>query len=414
MHQESSLILGLDIASIRKDFPILHQKVNGHDLIYFDNAATTQKPNAVIKAMQSYYEHDNANVHRGVHTLSVRATELYEQARVKVRHFINASSVKECIFVRGTTEAVNLVAHSYVAPLINPDDEILITHMEHHSNIVPWQMLCQKTGAKLQVAPISERGEVILEEFEKKLSNKTKFVSISYASNALGTINPVKQMIEMAHRYGAKVMLDGAQATAHLAVDVQELNCDFYAFSGHKMYGPTGIGVLWGREELLEQMIPYQGGGEMIYYVTFAATEYAPLPQKFEAGTPNISGAIGLAAAIDYLSSHNLDAIAQYEAYLLDYATNALESLAGFKIIGTALAKVPVISFLHDKIHAHDIGTIIDAEGIAIRSGHHCAMPLMDFYGVAATSRMSLSFYNTIEEIDQCMKALQRVNEVFA
>lgn len=414
MHTHDSLMAALDIPSIRKQFPILNQKVNGHDLIYFDNAATTQKPKVVIDAIQSYYEHDNANVHRGVHVLSVRATELYEQARIKVRHFINAPSVKECIFVRGTTEAINLVAQSYVAPLINPGDEILITHMEHHSNIVPWQMLCQKTGANLQVAPISQSGEVLLDEFEKKLNSKTKFVSLSYVSNALGTINPVKQMIEMAHAYGAKVLLDGAQATAHLPVDVQSLNCDFYAFSGHKMYGPTGIGVLWGREELLDQMLPYQGGGEMIYYVTFSATEYAPIPQKFEAGTPNISGAIGLAAAIDYLTTLNLDDIAQYELYLLNYATTALQSLPGFKIIGTASSKVPVISFLHDKIHAHDIGTIIDAEGIAIRSGHHCAMPLMDFYGVAATSRMSLSFYNTTQEIDQCIRALYKVNEVFA
>lgn len=404
----------LDLTSIRNEFPILHQKVNGHDLVYFDNAATTQKPKAVIHALQSYYEHDNANVHRGVHALSVRATELYEQARIKVRNFINAPSDKECIFVRGTTEAINLVANSYVAPIVNPGDEILITHMEHHSNIVPWQMLCQKTGARLQVAPIYQSGEVILEEFAKKLSHKTKFVSLSYASNALGTINPVKQMIEMAHAYGAKVLLDGAQATAHLPVDVQELDCDFYAFSGHKMYGPTGIGVLWGREELLNQMLPYQGGGEMIYYVTFTATEYAPIPQKFEAGTPNIAGAIGLGAAIDYLTSLNLQEIARYEDYLLDYATQALSALPGFKIIGTAASKVPVVSFVHDTIHAHDIGTIVDAEGIAIRSGHHCAMPLMDFYGVAATSRMSLSFYNTTEEIDRCIQALHKVNEVFA
>jgi cysteine desulfurase/selenocysteine lyase len=335
-------------------------------------------------------------------------------ARIKVRHFINAPSVKECIFVRGTTEAINLVAQSYVLPIIQPGDEILITYMEHHSNIVPWQMLCEKTGAILQVAPISLSGEVLLDEFEKKLSTKTKFVSLSYVSNALGTINPVKQMIEMAHAYGAKVLLDGAQATAHLPVDVQSLNCDFYAFSGHKMYGPTGIGVLWGREELLDQMYPYQGGGEMIYYVTFTKTEFAPIPQKFEAGTPNISGAIGLAAAIDYLTSLDVEAIANYEQYLLDYATVALNSLPSYRIIGTAQAKVPVISFLHDKIHAHDIGTIIDAEGIAIRSGHHCAMPLMDFYGVAATSRMSLSFYNTTQEIDRCIKALEKVNEVFA
>lgn len=404
----------LDIQAIRQDFPILHQKINGHDLVYFDNAATTQKPKAVIQAIQDYYEHDNANVHRGVHALSVRATEAYEAARVTVRHFINAASIKECIFVRGTTEAINLVANSYLRPLIQPGDEILITYMEHHSNIVPWQMLCEQTGAVLQVAPISLSGEILLDEFAKKLSNKTKFVSLSYVSNALGTINPVKQMIELAHAHGAKVLLDGAQATAHLPVDVQALNCDFYAFSGHKMYGPTGIGVLWGREELLEQMYPYQGGGEMIYYVTFARTEYAPLPQKFEAGTPNIAGAIGLGAAIDYLKSLDLEAIAEYELYLLNYATQALNAVPGFKIIGTAQNKVPVISFIHETIHSHDIGTIVDAEGIALRSGHHCAMPLMDFYGVAATSRMSLSFYNTTEEIDRCIKALHKLNEVFA
>jgi cysteine desulfurase/selenocysteine lyase len=404
----------LDIQSIRNDFPILHQQINGHDLVYFDNAATTQKPKAVIAAMQSYYEHDNSNVHRGVHALSVRATALYEQARTAVAQFINAPSVKECIFVRGTTEAINLVANSFVAPMLKTGDEVLITHMEHHSNIVPWQMICQKAGATLKVAPISQSGEVLLDEFAKLLNSKTKFVSISYVSNALGTINPVQQMIEMAHAHGIKVMLDGAQATAHLSVDVQNLDCDFYAFSGHKMYGPTGIGVLWGREALLEAMIPYQGGGEMIYYVTFDKTEYAPLPQKFEAGTPNISGAIGLAAALNYLSSLDLHAIAAYEASLLTYATERLLSLPGFKIIGTAKAKVPVISFLHEHIHAHDIGTIIDAEGIAIRSGHHCAMPLMDFYGVAATSRMSLSFYNTPQEIDRCIAALHKVNEVFA
>lgn len=408
------MLTTLDIDAIRQDFPILHQKVNGYDLVYFDNAATTQKPKAVIQAIQHYYERDNANVHRGVHALSVRATGAYEEARIKVRHFINASSVKECIFVRGTTEAINLVAQSYVRPFIQPGDEILITYMEHHSNIVPWQMLCEQTGAILQVAPISLSGEIILDEFAKKLSNKTKFVSLSYVSNALGTINPVKKMIEMAHAQGAKVLLDGAQATAHLPVNVQHLNCDFYAFSGHKMYGPTGIGVLWGREELLDQMYPYQGGGEMIYTVTFTRTEYAPIPQKFEAGTPNIAGAVGLGAAIDYLSSLDLEAIANYELYLLNYATEALNGLQGFTIIGTAQNKVPVLSFIHDKIHSHDIGTIIDAEGIAIRSGHHCAMPLMDFYGVAATSRMSLSFYNTTAEIDRCIKALQKVNEVFA
>lgn len=404
----------LDIEAIRRDFPILNQKVNDFDLIYFDNAATTQKPKAVIEAMSHYYEQDNANVHRGVHALSVRATELYEAVRSKVKRFINAYSPRECIFVRGTTEAINLVAQSLVAPRILPDEEILITHMEHHSNIVPWQMVCKKTGAKLQVAPISLDGEILLDEFAKKLNKNTKLVAINYVSNALGTINPVKEMIKMAHEYGAKVLLDGAQATAHLPVDVQELGCDFYAFSGHKMYGPTGIGILWGREEILDAMSPYQGGGEMINYVTFEATEYAPLPQKFEAGTPNIAGVIGLGAAIDYLGSLDLDAIAAYEAKLLNYATAAVESVSGFNIIGTARQKVPIVSFVHGTIHAHDIGTILDSEGIALRSGHHCAMPLMDFYNVAATSRISLSFYNTIHEIDLCVQALHRVKEVFA
>ncbi|MDP3269055.1 MAG: cysteine desulfurase [Legionella sp.] len=414
MNNHAPLVATLDLHEIRGHFPILNQKINDYDLIYFDNAATTQKPQSVIDAMTHYYEHDNSNVHRGVHTLSVRATELYEAARAKVKRFINAQSTKECIFVRGTTEAINLVAQSYVAPMLSPDDEILITYMEHHANIVPWQMVCSKTGAQLKVAPISVSGEILLEEFAKKLNKNTRFVAISYVSNALGTINPVKKMIEMAHDHGAKVLLDGAQATAHLPIDVQELGCDFYAFSGHKMYGPTGIGVLWGREELLDGMIPYQGGGEMINYVTFAATEYASLPQKFEAGTPNIAGAIGLGAAIDYLGSLDMSLIADYELNLLNYATTAVESIKGFNIIGTAKHKVPVISFVHGKIHAHDIGTILDSEGIAIRSGHHCAMPLMDFYGVAATSRMSLSFYNTKQEIDRCVAALQKVKEVFA
>lgn len=404
----------LDIEALRRQFPILNQQINGHDLIYFDNAATTQKPKSVIDAMTHYYEHDNSNVHRGVHALSVRATELYEAARITIQRFINAPTDKECIFVRGTTEAINLVAQSYVAPLVGKNDEILITHMEHHSNIVPWQMACRQSGATLQVAAISESGEVLLDDFERKLTKNTKFVSISYVSNALGTINPVKKMIEMAHAVGAKVLLDGAQATGHLPVDVQALGCDFYAFSGHKMYGPTGIGVLWGKEELLNAMQPYQGGGEMIYYVTFKESQYAPIPQKFEAGTPNIAGAIGLAAAIRYLSSLDWSLLVAHEAHLLAHATKAIESLNGFKIIGRAKDKVPVISFVHEHIHAHDIGTILDTEGIALRSGHHCAMPLMEFYGVAATSRMSLSFYNTVSEIDRCIDALHRVTEVFA
>ena len=402
-----------NVNAIRQDFPILHQSVNGHPLIYMDNAATTQKPQSVIDALSQYYQHDNSNVHRSVHALSSRATAHFEESREKVARFIHANASHECIFVRGTTEAINLVAQSFVAPQLVPGDEILITHMEHHSNIVPWQMICQQTGATLQVAPISVEGEPLLDEFEKKLSSKTKFVSINYVSNALGTINPVKKMIDMAHRFGVNVLLDGAQATAHLPIDVQALGCDFYALSGHKMYGPTGIGVLWGREALLNVMKPYQGGGEMIQYVTFESTDYAPLPYKFEAGTPNIAGVIGLGAAVDYLSSHDLSAMVDYETHLLRYATQAIQSVKGMRLIGTAKEKVPVVSFVHDTIHAHDIATILDSQGIAIRSGHHCAMPLMDFLNVAATNRLSLSFYNTTQEIDAVVCALDKVNEVF-
>lgn len=409
-----NLNTSLDITALRKDFPILHQQVNGHPLVYLDNAATTQKPRAVIEAITRYYEQDNANVHRGVHALSVRATEQFEAARTKVQRFIHAKAREECIFVRGTTEAINLVAQSLVAPRILPGETILITHMEHHSNIVPWQMVCEQTGARLDVAPISVEGDILLEEFEQKLKKNPRMVAISYVSNALGTINPVKQMIDMAHAHGAWVLLDGAQATAHLPVDVQALDCDFYAFSGHKMYGPTGIGVLWGRKELLQSMIPYQGGGEMIETVSFESTQYAPLPHKFEAGTPAIAEVIGLGAAIDYLNTLDMDAIARYEADLLAYATQAIGALKGYSLVGTAAHKVPVVSFVHGTIHPHDIGTILDSEGIAVRAGHHCAMPLMDFYQVAATVRASMSFYNTREEIDTLVHALHKVTEVFA
>lgn len=414
MNKDKALIDTLDIATIRAQFPLLKEQVNEYPLVYLDNAATTQKPQSVIDALAHYYAHDNANVHRGLYALSLRATEQYEAARAKVQRFINAPSARECIYVRGTTEGINLVAQSYVAPRLLPGEEILITHMEHHSNIVPWQMVGKKTGALLKVAPISLEGEVLLDEYAKLLNENTKFVALSYASNALGTINPVKKMIEMAHEYGALVLLDAAQAAPHLSIDVQDLNCDFLAFSGHKMYGPTGIGVLWGKEALLDDMAPWQGGGEMINSVTFESTEYAALPQKFEAGTPNIAGAIGLASAMDYIWSLDMDAIRAYENFLLDYATQKLESIKGYNVVGTALQKVPVLSFVHGKIHSHDIGTILDSEGIAVRSGHHCAMPLMDFYEVAATTRISLSFYNTIEEIDYCMQALARVKEVFA
>ena len=409
----TDVVAQFNVDKVRQDFPVLHQEIHGKPLVYLDNAATTQKPQAVIDAISNYYEHNNSNVHRSVHALSVRATEDYENARQRVRRFIHARHNHECIFVRGTTEAINLVAQSFVAPRIQPEEEILITHMEHHANIVPWQMVCKRTGAILEVAPINLDGEVDLEAFEKKLSPNTKFVAINYASNALGTINPVKQMIEMAHAHGALVLLDGAQSTAHFPIDVQALGCDFYAFSGHKMYGPTGIGVLWGRDDLLDGMAPYQGGGEMINAVTFASTDYAPLPYKFEAGTPNISGAIALGAAIDYLTGLDLDTVVAYEKELLDYATDGIRSVKGFNLIGTAKDKVPVISFVHGKIHAHDIGTIMDSSGIAIRSGHHCAMPLMDFFDVPATSRVSLSFYNTKQEIDKCVEALNLVKEVF-
>lgn len=414
MNMDLSAKHTFNVDAIRADFPILHQEVNEYPLVYFDNAATTQKPQSVIDAMVKYYAYDNSNVHRGVHALSMRATEQYEQARSKVQRFIHAPVARECIFVRGATEGINLVAQSFVAPRILPGEEILITHMEHHSNLVPWQMVCKKTGAKLKVAPISFEGEVLLDEYEKCFNENTKFVAITYASNALGTINPIKKMIEIAHQNGALVLIDGAQAAPHLSIDVQDLNCDFFVFSGHKMYGPTGIGVLWGREALLDDMGPYQGGGEMVNYVTLESTDYAMLPQKFEAGTPNIAGAIGLGAAMDYLWSLDLESIAAYEADLLTYATDVLSSLKGYNIVGTAKAKVPILSFVHGSIHSHDIGTILDSEGIAIRSGHHCTMPLMDFYGVAATTRISLSFYNTIQEIDVCMQALERVKEVFA
>lgn len=407
-------INAFDIEKIRYDFPILSQKIHGYPLVYLDNAATTQKPRTVIDAVKKYYDEYNANVHRGVHHLSVLATGAYEAARDKVRDFLHARHAHECIFVRGTTEAINLVAQSFVAPRILPEEEILITAMEHHSNIVPWQMVCAQTGAKLKVVPVSPEGEIDLEIFAKFLSKKTQFVALSHASNALGTINPIKKMVEMAHAEKALVLVDGAQAVPHLSVDVQDLDCDFYAFSGHKMYAPTGIGVLWGRELFLNDMQPYQGGGEMIANVTFEATEYAPLPHKFEAGTPNISGAIGLGAAIDYLLTLDFDTIHRYEADLLAHATNALLNEKGFNVMGTAKQKVPVLAFTHGKIHAHDIGTILDAEGIAVRSGHHCAMPLMDFFGVSASTRMSMSFYNTFDEIDACISALRRVKEVFA
>lgn len=411
---EKSSPFTLDVASIRQEFPIFQQQIFGHPLVYLDSASTTQKPRSVLQAMTDFYEQDNANVHRGVHALSVRATFKYEQARDKVAQLINAPNAHECIFVRGTTEAVNLVAQSFLRPRILPGEQIVVTMMEHHSNIVPWQMVCSQTGAELVVVPISVEGEVLLDEFEKKLTDKTKFVAISHASNAIGTINPIKKMIEMAHKRDILVLVDGAQAVPHMPVDVQDLDCDFYAFSGHKMYGPTGIGILWSRTTFLDDMLPYQGGGEMIQHVSFEATEYAALPHKFEAGTPNIVGAIGLGAAIDYMWSLDMTEVMRYEAALLQHLTTKLQEHTSFQIIGLANDKVPLVSLLHPHVHAHDVGTILDNEGIEVRAGHHCAMPLMDFYNVPATTRISLAVYNTFEEIDQCIEVLNKAEKVFA
>ncbi|MGZ8190960.1 MAG: SufS family cysteine desulfurase [Methylococcaceae bacterium] len=401
------------VEKIRADFPILAEKIRNKPLVYFDNAATCQKPQAVIDSIVHLYNHDYANVHRGVHTLSVRSTDKFEAARSKVKNFINATSDKEIIFVRGTTEAINLVAQSYGKANIKAGDEIIITAMEHHSNIVPWQILCQQTGAILIVAPINLQGELIYDEFEKLLSDRTRLVSVVHMSNALGTINPVKKIIAAAHAKGIPVMLDGAQAIPHMAVDVQDLDCDFYAFSGHKLYAPTGIGVLYGKQALLEAMPPYQGGGDMIRKVTFEKTEYNVLPYKFEAGTPNIADVVGLGAAIDYLNEIGMDTIAAYEAELLDYATDKARQIKGLRIIGEAEHKGAILSFVLDKIHPHDIGTMLDSLGIAVRAGHHCAMPVMDFYQVPATARASFAMYNTKAEIDVLIKGIEDLIEVF-
>ncbi|MBL1294360.1 MAG: cysteine desulfurase [Thiotrichales bacterium] len=393
------------IQSFRQDFPILNQEVNGKPLVYLDNGATTQKPQIVIDTIREYYERDNANVHRGVHTLSARATDAYEGARSKVKNFINAASNKEIIFTRGTTEAINLVASSY-GQSIGQGDEILITAMEHHSNIVPWQMLCQRTGAILKVIPINERGELLFDEFKKLISSRTKLLGIVHVSNALGSINPIEDMIKIAHQHGVPVLVDGAQAIAHTAVDVQALDVDFYAFSGHKIFGPTGIGILYGKQALLEAMPPYQGGGDMILTVSFSGTTYNELPYKFEAGTPNIAGAIGLGAAIDYLSAIGLDNIAAYEHDLLNQLTEQAKTIDGLRIIGQAEHKTSVLSFLIDGAHAADIGELLDQQGVAIRAGHHCAMPVMEFFNINASARASLAFYNNEEDIKQFIAAL--------
>jgi len=405
---------GLNVPRIRQDFPILRQRVHGKPLIYLDNAATTQKPQSVIDALRRFYEEDCSNVHRGVHQLSERATQTYEEARAKAQRFINAAESREIIFVRGATEAINLVAASYGRANVGPGDEIIISAMEHHSNIVPWQLLCQEKGARLRVVPISDRGEIIMEEFEKLLNERARLVAIVHVSNALGTVNPVKTIIQMARARGIAVLIDGAQAVPHMPVDVQDLDCDFYAFSGHKVYGPTGIGILYGKAAFLEAMPPYQGGGDMISSVTFEKTLFNSLPYKFEAGTPNIAGAIGLGAAIDYIRSIGLEPIAAHESALLAYATKALSQVRGLRIIGTAPKKAGAISFVLDCAHPHDIGAILDWEGVAIRTGHHCAQPVMERYGVPATARASFALYNTKAEIDVLVQALGKVIEVFS
>ena len=402
----------LDVAAIRRDFPVLERMVRGRPLSYLDNAASSQRPHAVIDAMSSYYETSHANVHRGVHTLSQEATDLFEGAREKVRRFINARSTREIVFVRGTTEAINLVAQSYGRPRFGPGDEILVSWLEHHANIVPWQMLCEQTGATLKVAPITRTGEVDFEAFAALLSPRTKLVALAHVSNALGTVIPVHRFIAAARTHGVPVLLDGAQAVPHLKVDVQALDCDFYAFSGHKMCGPTGIGVLYGREALLNAMPPWQGGGDMILAVSFDKTVYNVLPYKFEAGTPDIAGAIGLGAAIDYLETLGMDRIAAAEHELLVYANDKLAAIPGLHFVGTAPEKAAVVSFTIDKLHPHDLGTILDHEGVAIRTGHHCAMPVMEFFGLPATARASFAFYNTRAEIDRLVDALHTAREM--
>ena len=403
-----------NVEQIRQDFPILHQQISGHPLVYLDNGASTQKPQSVIDTINHYYETDNANVHRGIHTLSQRATDQFEAARETSKAFLNANSIEEVIFVRGTTEAINLVAHSYARHHFKAGDEIMISAMEHHSNIVPWQLLAEQTGIKLNIIPINQDGELIWDEFEKLLSSKTKLLAITHLSNALGTITPLKKMIDAAHEKGAKVLVDGAQAISHIGVDVQELGCDFYAFSGHKIFGPTGIGVLYGKKELLENMAPYQSGGEMIKVVSFSGTTFNELPHKFEAGTPNIAGTIGLAAALDYVSEIGLDAIQQHEKSLLDYSTEKLLEIDGLRIIGTASEKASILSFDIEGLHASDLGTLIDHQGVAIRVGHHCAMPVMEFFGVSATCRASLAMYNTHDEIDALIAAINKAKDILS
>jgi cysteine desulfurase/selenocysteine lyase len=402
-----------NVEELRQDFPILSRAVRSKPLVYFDNAATSQKPTQVIETVERYYREYNANIHRGVHTLSEEGTSAFESARKKCQSFVNAKSEKEIIFVKGATEAINLVANSFGRSNIQAGDEIIISWLEHHSNIVPWQILCEQSGAILKVIPINEAGELIMDEYKNLLGPKTKLVAIGHISNALGTINPIKEIIDLAHAHDAVVLIDGAQAAPHAGIDVQSLGCDFYAFSSHKLFGPTGVGVLYGKHELLEAMPPYQAGGDMIKMVTFEKTMYNDLPHKFEAGTPNIAGVIGLGAAIDYVNSIGLDAISAYEHELLEYATEAALTVEGLRLIGTARNKASILSFVMDKVHPHDLGTILDNEGIAIRTGHHCAMPVMDRFEVPATARASFAFYNTKHEIDVFIEAVAKARNVF-
>jgi len=402
------------MTAIRKDFPILAQQVHSKPLIYLDNAATSQKPKCVIEALTRFYQMDNANIHRGVHQLSERSTQSYEAARDRVRRFLNAANTREIIFVRGATEGINLVAQTYGRTRVSAGDEIVISALEHHSNIVPWQMLCEEKGAVLRVIPINDRGEMEFDQFEKLLNHRTRLVAVSHVSNALGTINPVREIVKTAHGWNVPVLIDGAQAVPHMEVDVRSLACDFYVFSGHKVFGPTGIGVLYGREQLLKDMPPWQGGGDMIRSVTFEKTTYNDLPYKFEAGTPDIAGVIGLGAAIDYLDQIGMDVVAAHERDLLEYGTRALESISGLRLIGVAREKAGVLSFVIDGVHPHDAGTILDREGVAVRAGHHCAQPVMDRFGLSGTTRASLAFYNTREDIDALVAGIQKVKEVFA
>ncbi|MGF1580016.1 MAG: cysteine desulfurase [Gemmataceae bacterium] len=405
-------VVSLDARRVRRDFPILRQEVRGKPLVYLDNAATTQKPQVVIDALRHYYEADNANVHRGVHLLSERATRDYENARVTTQRFLNAKSSKEIIFTRGCTEAINLVASSWGHQNVGAGDEIVISYMEHHSNIVPWQMLCKQTGAKLKVIPINDDGDLLLDDYEQLLTERTKIVSLVHVSNTLGTVNPIKHIIDLAHQRDIPVLIDGAQAAPHMSIDVRDLDCEFYVFSGHKVYGPTGVGVLYGKEELLNAMPPYQGGGDMIYSVNFEETTYNELPAKFEAGTPNISGVIGLGAALDYVTGLDLDAVAAHEDDLLDYMVESLEQIPDVRLIGNPKQRSGSVSFTIEGIHPHDIGTLLDQEGVAIRTGHHCTQPLMERYRVPATSRASVGCYNTRDDVDALIRGIDAVKEV--